>query len=102
MKVVRLSRGFIGPFWFPGLTLPEWAPKVLRDTLVLQLFQEVVGTDVQDSGHRDPLVPAREELHPPEGMQLYRERCLAVPKRRVEAVQSWAQQRGGSVVVPMG
>jgi hypothetical protein len=94
----RLSRSFIGPFWFPGC-IPEAAPDVLQDALALHLFQEIVGQDVRHSAHRDPWVPPTVGVQAPQGYGLFRERRLAVPRGRVQAVQHWADGRGGAVVL---
>ncbi len=101
VEIKRLSRTFVGPFWFPGLPLPEHAPDVLRDTLALHLFQEVVAQDVHESFHRDPWVPPTIGVSPPSGFGLFRERRLAVPTARLDAVHQWAAQRGGAVVVSL-
>jgi hypothetical protein len=99
VDIHRLSRTFVGPFWFPGLPLPEDVPDILRDTLVLHLFQELVGRDVSQSTHQDPWVPPTLGVEPPGGMGLFRERRLWVPRSRVEGVCEWADARGGAVVV---
>jgi hypothetical protein len=99
VKLLRLSRTFIGPFWFPGLPLPDHAPDVLRNTLALHLFQEVVANDVHESYHRDPWVPPTVGAETPDGYGLFRERRLAVPHGRVLGVNAWAEGRGGAVVL---
>ena len=99
VDVQRLSRTFVGPFWFPGLPRPEGAPEALDGALCLHLVQELVGVDVHKSAHRDPWVPPVVGVSAPEGMGLFRERRLAVPQGRVADVSAWANARGGAVVV---
>ena len=99
VEVVRLSRTFVGPFWFPGFLRPQDAPEALSDTLTLHLFQELVGLDVHHSAHRDPWVPPTVGAEAPQGYGVFRERRLAVPRAQVESVRTWADARGGAVVV---
>jgi hypothetical protein len=99
VEILRLSRTFVGPFWFPGLPLPEHAPEALRDTLVLHMFQEGGAKAVHDSFHRDPWVPPTLGAPPPAGFGLFRERRFAVPTARIKATRQWADPRGGAIVV---
>jgi hypothetical protein len=96
-QVVRLGRGRLGPFWFPGgpeTTLP--IPDALRGALVLHQSLEVVAGDVQQAGHLDPCLPRPVGESPPMGMKVYRERRFAVSPSRVEVARRWAAERGGA------
>ena len=98
-RVARLSRGALGPFWFPGLPLPDGVPAALGHGLVLHLTAEVVGDDVHTSAHRDPLVAPDPDERPPDGTGLYRERRLAVSAGLIGAARAWAADRGCDVPV---
>ncbi|MDP7112416.1 MAG: hypothetical protein QGH45_10645 [Myxococcota bacterium] len=94
-----VSRGALGPFWFPGFPLPDGVPATLGRGLVLHSTAEVVGDDVHTSAHRDPLIAPDPEERPPDGTWLYRERRLAVSAGLIDAARSWAADRG--CVVPV-
>ena len=101
-RVVRLSRGALGPFWFPGFPPPDGVPSDLGRGLILHQTVEVVGQDVRTSAHRDPLVPADPDERPPAGAGIYRERRLAVSAGLLGPVRAWADSRGTDVpVVPL-
>lgn len=100
--VTRLSRGVVGPFWFPGLALPEQAPTAARGALVLHLSQELVAADVHAAVHRDPWAPAPADERPPEGQAVFRERRFAASPPAVEALRAWSIARGAeAIVVPL-
>ncbi|TNE86572.1 MAG: hypothetical protein EP330_22815 [Deltaproteobacteria bacterium] len=92
-RVARLARSRIGPFWFPGVTLPEAVPAALGRGLVLHLQTEVVADDVQTAAHRDPLVATQTEK-PRDGQKVFRERRFAAVKPMVEPVHAWCLERG--------
>lgn len=98
-EVTRLSRGFVGPFWFPGLPLPDGVPAVLRQGLLLHLSAEVVAKDVRQSGHRDPWLPPSIGEVAPEGYGMYRERRFAASPNLDRAVRDWAAKKDIDVVV---
>ncbi len=101
-RVVRLCRGALGPFWFPGFPPPDGVPSDLGRGLILHQTVEVVGQDVRTSAHRDPLVPADPDERPPAGAGIYRERRLAVSAGLLGPVRAWADSRGTDVpVVPL-
>lgn len=91
--VVRLARSRVGPFWFPGVTLPEGIPEALGQGLLLHLETEVVARDIHVSAHRDPLVAAPTEAAP-DGQGLFRERRFAASRPMVDAVHGWCMARG--------
>jgi hypothetical protein len=98
-RVARLSRGALGPFWFPGFPLPDGVPAALGRGLALHLTAEVVGDDVHTSAHRDPLIPPDPDERPPAGVGIYRERRLAVSAGLIGAARAWAADRGCDVPV---
>ena len=98
-QVPRISRGVVGPFWFPGMTLPESAPAPARNALVLHLSTEVLGADVHRSLHRDPWVAPRPGEVLPDGVGLFRERRFAVSPGSVDAMKDWARGRGAAAEV---
>lgn len=91
--VVRLTRGWIGPFWFPGIQLPEGVPEQLGKGLVLNLSSEVVADDVLHPAHRDPLLEP-DATAPPEGLQIFRERRFAASSNLVDALASFCEGAG--------
>jgi len=97
--LTRVSRGFIGPFWFPGGPLPAHLPDWARGALALHLHLTVLGLDVHHSHHADPWVPPVVGEVLPEGHGLYRERRFAVSPPRVEHAAAWSRARGSDVVV---
>ena len=99
VQVPRISRGVVGPFWFPGMTLPESAPAPARNALVLHLSTEVLGADVHRSLHRDPWVAPRPGEVLPDGVGLFRERRFAVSPGSVDAMKDWARGRGAAAEV---
>ncbi|MCA9494633.1 MAG: hypothetical protein KC621_32115, partial [Myxococcales bacterium] len=56
-RVARCGRGWIGPFWFPGIALPEEVPPELGAGLLLNLAVEVVADDIEHPRTLDPLHP---------------------------------------------
>ncbi len=102
VRVPRLTRAFLGPFWFPGLALPADAPDAARGALVLHAAVEVLGADVHSPAHRDPWVPRRTGEGVPAGFGLFRERRFAASPPAVAGLTAWATSRGApTVVVPL-
>lgn len=97
-QVVRLSRGVVGPFLFPGSPSPEPAPECMAGALVLHLQHELVGEEVRAGLHRDPWAPPPDE-RVPEGQAVYRERRFAASPHAVAAIQQWCADRGAPTVV---
>ena len=91
--VVRLTRGWVGPFWFPGVTLPDGVPEALGKGLVLHLSNELVAEDVLHPAHRDPLVAA-DTSAPPAGQQIFRERRFAASGGLIDAVERFCDGAG--------
>lgn len=92
-QVVRLSRGWVGPFWFPGIQLPSGVPAALGKGLLLHLASEVVAEDVHHGGHLDPLLDVGDELVPT-GQKAYRERRFAASANVMEAVGEFCRSAG--------
>lgn len=101
-RVSRLSRSFVGPFWFPGGPSPEELPDFARGRLCLHLSLGLLGTELRGSVHRDPWVPPVRGEVLPAGLGIFRERRLAVSPDRVAQAQAWCRARGAdSLVVPL-
>jgi len=99
--VTRLSRGTLGPFWFPGPALPAQAPPCVHQALVLHAALEMVASDIPADVHRDPWLAAPAELAPP-GQHVFRERRFAASPGVVEALRAWSEERGApAIVVPL-
>lgn len=94
--VTRVSRCHIGPFWFPGVRRSPLAPKGLEKGLVVHLSTEVLGRDVRQSRHLDPLV---KQDAAPEGMGLYRQRRLAATGALVRPLQRWGDELGMDLLI---
>ncbi len=94
-RVRRVARGRVGPFWFPGVHLPDGVPAHLGQGLILHLALEVVGDEVRTSRDRDPLRPAP-DLRPPEGHGWVRDRRFAVSGALAGPLGDWARERGVS------
>ncbi len=102
-RLQRLSRGFLGPFWYPGMTVNPSVPEALFGGLLLHGSLEVFGTDVDGDRHLDPFValPSGERI--PEGCGRYRERRFAATEPVETAVHDWAGSKGMKcVVMPIG
>ncbi len=101
VRVERLSRTWVGPFWTPGAPLPEGAPEGIERGLVLHLSSEVVADDVHQSRHRDPWLapPAHERV--PRGQGVYRERRFAATSNVVGRLEAWSAARGCEVPVAL-
>ena len=97
-RVMRLSRGTIGPFWFPGIDLPPGVPEALGGGLLLHLATEILAEDVQESRHMDPLLPdERDEVG--EGVGLFRQRRFAASAAVLGPLQDWGSALGQELQV---
>jgi hypothetical protein len=86
-RVGRLARGWIGPFWFPGVELPAGVPPALGEGLLLHASTEIVARDVRRSLHRDPFEPESTD-RPPPGFGVFRERRFAAAGRALHAARA--------------
>jgi len=102
VSVPRLSRTFVGPFWFPGGPRPDDAPDLVDRGLVLHLASEVMGVEVHTAGHRDPWRSPPAGEAPPPGQQIFRDRRFAAtPSVRAE-LEAWCHaRRAPAVVAPL-
>jgi len=101
-EVRRLSRAWLGPFWFPGVQLPDDVPAALGTGLLLHASAEVMSTDIEASRHLDPWRPPPPDEQVPEGLQVFRERRFAATGRVVAVARAWAEGKGfRNVVVPV-
>lgn len=91
--VRRLSRGTVGPFWFPGVQLPGGIPADLGRGLVLHLALQVVADDVRVGVRRDPL-EVEDALAPPAGHAVVHDRRFACTRGMVDSLVRWARERG--------
>ncbi len=89
-RVLRLCRGTIGPFWFPGLARPPGIPVPVAATLVLHLQRACLGTALSGHVHGDSLRPA--DPPPPPGLGLHTERHLVAHRSGAAAVAAWQPQ----------
>jgi len=101
--LLRLGRGWTGPFWFPGVRLPDDVPPALGQGLLLQSSVEVVAHDIRESRHLDPVEPPPDEALP-DGYHSYRDRRFAAhDDALMAAVRAFCADRGVTAsVVPMG
>jgi hypothetical protein len=97
--VVGLTRGAVGPFWFPGLALPADAPAAARGALVLHLTLEQLSAQAHAAGHRDPWTPPPAGERPPPGMAIFRERRLAASPAAVDPLRAWSVAAGAEIIV---
>jgi len=96
--VTRLSRGMVGPFWFPGQPLPDGVPAALAAGLVLHASLEVLARDLRDSADQDPLGAPLPPLLP-DGMGLARSRRFAASPGMEGPLRAWAEEKGCAVTV---
>lgn len=97
--VVRLSRSWTGPFWFPGIPLPPGVPPELGKGLLLHLASEVVAEDVHHGTHLDPLLPPSPTERAPEGQRIFRERRFAGSAAVVGPLQALCDAHGMRVPI---
>lgn len=91
--VIRLARGWVGPFWFPGVTLPAGLPESFGKGLMLQLSTEVVATDVHHTMHLDPFQAMPHEIAPT-GQRIFRERRFAASGSVLPALTAYCESKG--------
>jgi len=100
LRIHALSRGVIGPFWFPGGPVLNGMPAWADGALVLHSTIEVMGEGVRTMSNHDPLEHARVDRQAEGGR--FRGRRMAVSPHRVEAARAWAAARVGVAdVVPL-
>jgi len=101
-EITRITRTFVGPFWFPGGPVPDDAPEAAHGALVLHLSQALLSREITQSHHRDPWTPRVLGERLPEGFGMFRERRFAATPARVAPLQAWSRSRGvDTVVVPI-
>jgi len=101
-SVRRVCRATLGPFWFPGVHLPDEVPSALGQGLLLHCAHEVVGDDVFHSAERDPLVQT-DGLSVPPGQGLVRDRRFAASAGVRDALRAFCEARGArSEIVSLG
>lgn len=91
--VRRVSRGRVGPFWFPGIALPAGVPGAIAEGLCLHLSHEVVGDEVHQDSPQDPLHDDS-GLRPPAGYRVARQRRLAATPGVQPALHAWGLEQG--------
>jgi len=99
--VSRLSRGVVGPFWFPGQELGAGVPAELGRGLTLHGAREILGREVLRSAENDPLYALRgerPEILPPD-LGLVRERRFAASPALAAPLRRWAQGLGCAITV---
>lgn len=100
--LIRLSRSWIGPFWFPGIRIPSDVPEALGKGLLVQLSTEVVAVDVHHDMHLDPLMKRVAES-PPEGQKIFRERRFAASASVIDPLRAFCEQRSTRCpILPIG
>jgi hypothetical protein len=99
-RITRIGRGWIGPFWFPGVSLPEGVPPELGGGLVLHASVDVIDPTLKASRFLDPLEPPIDLMLSP-GWHEFRERRYAAAGP-VDALRAWSESRGiKALVVPV-
>lgn len=99
--VLRVSVGFVGPFWFPGGPTDARAPAWAEGALVLHAVRGVVGDTVRTSGCADPFYDVGAQSSqagpsPEAAPGTWRDRMLAVSPPVLDAARAWVAERGGS------
>jgi hypothetical protein len=90
-RVTRISRSFLGPFWFPGVDLPDGLPTSLASGLLLHASTEVSDPQLRESRNFDPF----DRIEPGTGdWPVFRERRFAAAGQAAEAVRAWAELAG--------
>jgi hypothetical protein len=75
-RVRRVSRGQVGPFWFPGVELPPGVSPKFGAGIVLHLVWTALGDDVAGDSHADLLEPRVAPGGWPPGYHLAHQRRL--------------------------
>ncbi len=102
VQVHRLSRGLLGPFWFPGGPAVPGMPDFLQRALTLHLTHELLADDIAVPAHLDPCQPPPRQEQPPPGWRIFRQRRFAVSPAQVEPLRAWCDRQGApTVVVPL-
>jgi hypothetical protein len=91
-ELTRLSRSAVGPFWFPGVTLPLGVPADLGQGLALHLTTECISLDIAASSSQDPLFPLVETA--PGEMRRYIGRRVACSDDLVQKYEDWSTVLG--------
>ena len=86
--ITRLARSQVGPFWFPGTTLPAHAPPTLNQGLLLHTSVQILARDVHHSEQADPLLPPI-RTHIPKGFGWFQQRRFAASPNIQPTVQQW-------------
>jgi len=87
-EIIRLSRSQLGPFWFPGISLPSGVPQALNTGLILHSSLQLLGEEVTHSSHADPLLPAATE-RVPDGFGWFQQRRFAASPNMEQALRQW-------------
>lgn len=90
--VVELSRGVVGPLWFPGIQLPSGLPPELGRGLLLHLPSETLSPEIRADADHDPL--GEDRLRSPSGYGWARHRRFVASGRAHPAVQGWLEEIG--------
>jgi hypothetical protein len=93
-EVVRLGRGRIGPFWFPGVPLPDGTPAALGEGLILHAARESLLRGEGSAPHLDPMEPDADPGRLPPGTRLLRARRFAATVDRLPALRAWMDSTG--------
>ena len=111
VRVTRLSRGALGPFWFPGVALPAGVPPPLGRGLLLHMASEVLlreelppGALAHPSALGEPTKaspapaichdPLAKTLDAPPGWRLFQERRFSASFAVSPALHAWLRERG--------
>lgn len=117
VRVARLSRGALGPFWFPGVALPAGVPVALGRGLLLHMASEVLLSEAFPSEGRPlgalvstrsaplgssspPMIPTIRhdplavELEAPRGWRLFQERRFSASSTVSPDLYAWLLERG--------
>lgn len=101
-QVLTLTRAYLGPFWFPGMTLPVSAPPQLGQGLLLHATREILATELDGAHHLDAFEPAPEERIP-DGYGVFRERRFSCSQPLLVPVRDWCERAGfRGTVLAMG
>lgn len=95
--VFEVSRGIVGPLWFPGVAVPDGFPVELGRGLLLHLPTEVLAREIVRDADDDPLGAVA--LRTPEGFGWARRRRFVAGGRARAAVRDWLARRGASCEV---
>ncbi len=93
VTIPRCSRGIVGPFWFPGVRLPEGVPAELGAGLLLHETLEVADIELRTVGD-DPWAAPE-----PPGRPVHRERRFAADIRTGAALRAWGERLGRPLLV---